>query len=543
MRKSYIICCMIALAAVMACNKLETNGQLESKEEENGYGVIYATTEATKTILAGSGISEHIEWVKGDEVKVYPNASNTIGADRTYVAQNSGSSVEFTGEALTKYVAAVYPASVAGNKCANTVNEPQISATVHSEQDGKFHNLVFAGVPKVSGSKEFLFSAITSVIKINIPAEKNVVELVVASDQNICGDFSAKYSNTDKNWTTTNSTSNLGKKITVKAKSGETISGPVYIAVLPCTKLSNITVSLASTEKYNSKTNQVSLLRVNTIEDFGTANINLNIFNKGFTIDESGKQVFMAPGNLQYQASSRTWRFAEHQYDFVGPNSENNDVGTVYVDGKKCSNEQSSSEYSGWIDQFGFGATGCNKNVMPYETNGDNFPDVDILEESNWAYDWGRFCNISNDPYGDKKWHTMTRDQWKYVYERKNSDGTKKFCRVLMTVAVSGKNRTVRGNFIFPDFFVIPENVEFTYGSYENNFTLENFEKMVVNGAVFLPYCSFLGGNIYYSTTGRYQTNKKGLSFDCSADGYSTKGAYSGHQRCSVRLVRDVPNM
>ncbi|MBO4655069.1 MAG: hypothetical protein J5644_05955, partial [Bacteroidales bacterium] len=32
----------------------------------------------------------------------------------------------------------------------------------------------------------------------------------------------------------------------------------------------------------------------------------------------STKQVYFSQGNLQYQASTGTWRFAEHQYDFIG---------------------------------------------------------------------------------------------------------------------------------------------------------------------------------------------------------------------------------
>ena len=37
-----------------------------------------------------------------------------------------------------------------------------------------------------------------------------------------------------------------------------------------------------------------------------------------FTVNADGLQVQFAQGNLQYQASSHTWRLAEHQYDIVG---------------------------------------------------------------------------------------------------------------------------------------------------------------------------------------------------------------------------------
>ena len=37
-----------------------------------------------------------------------------------------------------------------------------------------------------------------------------------------------------------------------------------------------------------------------------------------FTINVSGEKVVFSQGNLQYQASTNTWRFAEHQYDYIG---------------------------------------------------------------------------------------------------------------------------------------------------------------------------------------------------------------------------------
>lgn len=40
-----------------------------------------------------------------------------------------------------------------------------------------------------------------------------------------------------------------------------------------------------------------------------------------FSVSE-GRQVRFSKGNLQYQASTGTWRFAEHQYDYVGRDNE-----------------------------------------------------------------------------------------------------------------------------------------------------------------------------------------------------------------------------
>ena len=66
-----------------------------------------------------------------------------------------------------------------------------------------------------------------------------------------------------------------------------------------------------------------------------------------FAVSENSYVAF-AKGNLQYQASTNTWRFADKQYDVIG--EENANV---------------SENYDGWIDLFGWGTSGYN-NRMPY---------------------------------------------------------------------------------------------------------------------------------------------------------------------------------
>ena len=70
-----------------------------------------------------------------------------------------------------------------------------------------------------------------------------------------------------------------------------------------------------------------------------------------FTINKQGDKVVFSRGNLQYQPSTNTWRFAEHQYDFVGDDY----FGNVYIGSEKCNNALISDTYSGWIDLFGWG--------------------------------------------------------------------------------------------------------------------------------------------------------------------------------------------
>ena len=61
-----------------------------------------------------------------------------------------------------------------------------------------------------------------------------------------------------------------------------------------------------------------------------------------FSVSDS-TMIHFSKGNLQYQASTETWRFATNQYDIVG-----------------LANNQISNTNEGWIDLFGWGTSGYN---------------------------------------------------------------------------------------------------------------------------------------------------------------------------------------
>ena len=107
----------------------------------------------------------------------------------------------------------------------------------------------------------------------------------------------------------------------------------------------------------------------------------------------SSKKVNFSQGNLQYQASTRTWRFAEHQWDITG--SENSKI---------------SENYSGWIDLFGWGTSGYNgKNPWMTSTESTNYGNG-YNDIAGTNYDWGVYNTISNG--GGKRWRTLTGDEW-----------------------------------------------------------------------------------------------------------------------------------
>ena len=193
------------------------------------------------------------------------------------------------------------------------------------------------------------------------------------------------------------------------------------------------------------------------------------------------KIVFFSRGNLQYQASTNTWRFAEHQFDFIGADNEN-----------------TSSGNKGWIDLFGWGSSGWSGSgavcYQPYSSSTDNedylvsFHLTDYCVEGDWAYH-NAIINGGNKAH---LWRTLTRDEWYYlIYQRK--DALSKFA----PATVNG----VHGIVILPDVPLDTTSLPFNYDKYEeggwekNVYTKAQWLRMEKTGAIFLPAAGKRYGN------------------------------------------------
>ncbi len=255
-----------------------------------------------------------------------------------------------------------------------------------------------------------------------------------------------------------------------------------------------------------------------------------------------GSYVRFSCGNLQYKAyesstmSYNLWRFAEHQYDIIGTNNEN-----------------ISMIYEGWIDLFGWGTSGYG-GIMPYQTSEletSYYPGGDAANDLTGTYannDWGVYHSNgisfgSNTTTGS--WRTLTAAEWNYLLNLRNSATSK-----WALATVNG----VRGLVILPESWTLPSGVTFNSGKASgyltNTYTAEQWDKMEIKGAVFLPGAGFRNGTstdalgisaegYYWSTTG-----DEGDGFDAhclmfsnaemNANGYNARPF-----GCSVRLVKN----
>ena len=205
----------------------------------------------------------------------------------------------------------------------------------------------------------------------------------------------------------------------------------------------------------------------------------------------STQQVFFSKGNLQYQASTGTWRFAEHQWDFVG----NGDDGTVYENGVLCDNSLVSQTYSGWIDLFGWATSGWNNNnhyYQPWDTENTGWA-IDGYGYGYWDgeyanysmvgdyanMDWGVYNAISNGGNEVGMWRTLRYGEWDYLANSRPNSAYKK-----SIATVNG----VVGYILLPDAWIQPEGIEFLGSAPNadvNSYNLDEWAVMENAGALF----------------------------------------------------------
>ena len=242
-----------------------------------------------------------------------------------------------------------------------------------------------------------------------------------------------------------------------------------------------------------------------------------------FNVGEN-TQVHFSQGNLQYQASTQTWRFAENQYDVIG--SDNANI---------------SASYSGWIDLFGWGTGNNPTNSSTNESDYSTF------------VDWGVNA-ISNGGNKANMWRTLTKDEWDYLLHKRAGYNTSYSHATV---------NTVQGHILLPDNFVIPSDIHFepvAINFTTNVYDFDQWQKMEKAGAVFLPaggrrsgtsYIPYYFDNAnkkmligtYWSSTlcpaGWYGHPEGAYYIFYSSYGYAINDGYRSNG-FSVRLVQDA---
>ena len=153
-----------------------------------------------------------------------------------------------------------------------------------------------------------------------------------------------------------------------------------------------------------------------------------------FSVSETKKVVF-SKGNLQKvkEGETWTWKFAEHQYDYIG--------------------ESQTEE---------------NKDMFGYE---------------GWA---GATSLI------DAGWYVLSRAEWEYVCNTRTVSNS--LSNIKCILASIGE--TYRGLILFPDNYIHPDNTGFSVSNpYEATVSLDGWAKMEEAGCVFIPAAGYNNGS------------------------------------------------
>ena len=239
-----------------------------------------------------------------------------------------------------------------------------------------------------------------------------------------------------------------------------------------------------------------------------------------FTVSTT-KKVLFAPGNLQYQASSGTWRFAEKQWDCVG---------------KAGNNLTLSPTSTEWVDVFGWG-TWTTGGQSPLYSGGTN----EDYTMANNDFIGGSLGGYSN-------WRTLTQTEWACVLTTRPTTTGIRYAKAT----VNG----VCGVIILPDNWnsktYTLNNTNTEGAPYTSNEISEpdwnsSFE---TNGAVFLPaagyrtstpsYRKYNENGYYWSSTGSSRESSYIVLFNSTKVDSSPSSYMARIFGYSVRLIREV---
>ena len=264
----------------------------------------------------------------------------------------------------------------------------------------------------------------------------------------------------------------------------------------------------------------------------GNGDAPIGAINGRFTVNGNGEQVFFSQGNLQYKASTDTWRFAENQYDYIGD-----------------ANSNISSTYSNYIDLFGWGTSGYSHGAVCYQPwstsqNPSDYyaygSDYNLFDQTGQA-DWG-YNAISNG--GNQEnigWRTLTHEEWGYVFNTRSTSSGIRYAKAN----VNGVN----GVILLPDdwsadYYTLNSSNNSGVSFSSNTITSTQWNFFEQHGAVFLPAAGRRFGTSvnsagswgdYWSSSYCNSGNAWGEDFcDSNLLTWNSYGFFSGR---SVRLV------
>ena len=245
--------------------------------------------------------------------------------------------------------------------------------------------------------------------------------------------------------------------------------------------------------------------------------------------------MYFSQGNLQYIGSASTpyWKFANHQWDYLGDNG------------------QGSTSQNVDRDLFGWGTSGYNHGANCYQpwSTGSGYSSYYAYGNANYNLydqtgqaDWG-YNAISNGGNQVGLWRTMTFNEWKFVFINRNTPSGIRYVKATVN--------NVNGVILVPDDWSIStynlNSTNNSEASFSSNTISQSVWEVILEsaGCVFMPAAGYRFGisvdgledSGYYWSSSYYQNEYACDVFLCDGD-FTTTGFFRRDGGLSVRLVR-----
>lgn len=561
----YLSFCMVVLTAALLA------GMVSCKKEKGP-----SELRAVMNDFATSGQKAYIDqeqyscFVVGEKVRVN-NSTGTITAlersDRQCVISGVAGLPEVTS------FRAFYPAELLANQNVDLSNGlNNVAVTLPQEQvyetDANGNQIIKNPMmAELTGANEnnstLHFRNLCALLKITVRTQEAFDRITVSCDgMRLSG--SGKI-NTSRGIIVMDNGSNSSVSLKLPETHVGSPAGECFYIMIPQTSTRDggnngrkdftVTINTSSVESFKRQIGPNDILEAHKIHTIGNFTFNAPVFSVS-----SGQQVVFAPGNLQWSYSAMatshstaseysssypvykggTWRFAEHQYDYVG--SDNVNV---------------SATCSTWVDLFAWGTSGYNYGnaTFPYDLSSYYRKAYTNLNSSTGKlFDWGEFNTIynpktkTNDPF--RTWRTLTDGEWAYLLE---SRGNWSYSNVKISLG----SENVYGLLVYPDNTTSnPLGIENTTLKNHNDVTDKTtceisetqYNALEAFGCVFLPAAGHMPNNTAYDydNLGYYWTATYSNSSNSMYVKINSTGAAPGiassirNVGYSVRLARDV---
>ena len=321
---------LMNLLSLLALSSLFTLTSCQKEQVGNGTQFRAAmegcTSKDGKTALNGNSLN----WVEGDQIVVYGDVDCGLYTATPQTPATVAVFDNVNGETGNAPFRAYYP---------STLTTDGVNITLPATQTYVEGSMNEFPMYTESANNQLSFRNLCGVLKLHLTkANTNISAITITTNAEANGTYSIDYNNGDPVLTLVGNGTNA---TTLECATAQTITnGKDFYIYLPATVDSVKSIMLTTDNgmtctKTVKASSHIGIDR-NTITDITLGENDLNFVEllpegslSGLFSVSATQQVRFSKGNLQYQASTGTWRFAEHQYDYIG--TDNSNISSNYI--------------------------------------------------------------------------------------------------------------------------------------------------------------------------------------------------------------------